>query len=327
MAAPLPGPVKLRPRLDAKIWGGRRLTEFGLHLPDTQLYGEALLTSPDTVVQNGPWTGRTLAELIASDPVGLLGETGCDLAGADNVFPLLIKLIDASDVLSIQVHPNDDQAPVGSRGKTEAWYVLDAEPGAVLYVGLDDPDAFADIAAASRHGDSIGDQMRVLPVRAGDALFIPAGTIHAIGAGILLYEIQQPSAITYRFDDWGRVDADGQARKLHIEEAIAVSDPQSRPEIRRPVVRRSTDPAQPFITCREFGIEVIGLEPLEGMTFLPEAGVSAITCVSGRVVIAQDGESVPVGLGETVVFLGGHREIAIRSYSASQLLHGWIGPG
>ena len=223
------GPIKLQPLLDPKIWGGRRLAEFGFDLPAGEPIGEALLTAPACGIANGPWAGRTLGELIASDPIGLLGPSGLELAGANDVFPLLIKLIDASTALSIQVHPNDAQAPAGSRGKTEAWYVLDATPGAVLYVGLTDPESFAEVSTESRAGISIGGRIRKVPVLPGDALFIPAGTIHAIGAGVLLYEIQQPSAITYRFDDWGRLDDQGNPRELHIENAIAVSDPDSQP--------------------------------------------------------------------------------------------------
>jgi mannose-6-phosphate isomerase len=320
------GPIKLRPRLDPKIWGGRRLAEFGFDLPPSEPIGEALLTVPETVIVNGEWAGKTLGDLVFSDPIGLLGERGRDLAGQDDVFPLLIKLIDASTALSIQVHPNDAQAPAGSRGKTEAWYVLDASEGATLYVGLADPAAFAEVATESRAGQSIGERVRALPVMPGDAVFIPAGTIHAIGAGVLLYEIQQPSAITYRFDDWGRVDAQGRPRELHIEEAIGVSDPESQPIVVRPVPRHAGEAARPFISCREFAIEVLVLRPGERMTLIPEADVSAMTCVAGEASVTQDGQSVPVFLGETVVFVGGRREIGIRSgEDGCQIMHGWIG--
>jgi mannose-6-phosphate isomerase len=323
----LPGPIKLMPRIDPKIWGGRRLERFGIALPSAEPYGEALLTSSDAVIVNGACAGKPLGEFVASDPIRLLGVRGRELASADDDFPLLIKLIDANTALSVQVHPNDENAPAGSRGKTEAWYVLAARPESLIYVGLNDLDQFDEMVASSRAGISIGDRLRAMPVQPGEAIFIPAGTIHAIGAGVLLYEIQQPSAVTWRFDDWNRVDELGQPRELHVEEAIAVTDPNSLPEILRPVPRHAGEPARPFIACPQFGVEVIVLRPGQWMSLMPEADVSALTCVAGEASVTQDGSTVPIALGETVALVAGRRAVELNTTAGCQFMHGWIGTG
>lgn len=186
-------------------WGGDALKRlYGLRTPDDRT-GEALIASTLPGAESVTPDGRTLAE-IAGGPL-----------------PLLLKLIDAREALSVQVHPDDAYAAAhenGKRGKTEAWLILHAEPGARLVYGL---TPGTDVTALQ--GGDIEDHLRWVPVSAGDVLYIPAGMVHAIGAGIVLYEIQQSSDVTYRFWDWDRLDAQGNARRLHWTDACAVARP------------------------------------------------------------------------------------------------------
>lgn len=191
-------------------WGGdglRRL--FGKDIPDDHT-GEALEASTLPGLESRTDDGRTLTE-IAGGPL-----------------PLLLKLIDAREALSVQVHPDDAYAHAhegGKLGKTEAWLILAAAPGARLVYGL---QPGTDVATLSR--EDIESRLRWIPVAAGDVLYIPAGTVHAIGEGILLYEIQQTSDVTYRFWDWGRVDAQGNGRPLHWRKACDVAKGGAQPD-------------------------------------------------------------------------------------------------
>ncbi|HET8522629.1 MAG TPA: type I phosphomannose isomerase catalytic subunit, partial [Thermomicrobiales bacterium] len=205
------GPLSLQPRLDVKPWGGRLLAQFGLPLPSDALIGEAVITAPEAVVGDGPLAGRTLGEIVAADPATASGPLGLAATGGRPRFPLLIKLIDATENLSIQVHPPDDMAVQedDGLGKTEAWHVLTAQPGSALYLGLRPGVGQAEFAAAASAGQPTASLMRRLDACPNTTYLIPAGTVHALGAGVVIYEVQQPSTITYRLDDWGRVDAAG----------------------------------------------------------------------------------------------------------------------
>lgn len=203
-------------------WGGATLAALGKEIPDDTT-GESCevsaLPGQASLVRNGPLAGKSLWEIAE--------EYGTELSGVAGDFPLLVKLIDARDRLSVQVHPGDAYAreKQGKLGKTEAWLVLAAEPGAVLYCGLDTKEDFVSLSADE---EALQKAMRALPVHPGDVLYIPHGLVHAIGAGILLYEIQQSSDITYRVSDWGRLGTDGQPRQLHREDAVQVVRPALR---------------------------------------------------------------------------------------------------
>lgn len=319
------GPFLLQPRLDAKIWGGRRLAAYGLELPAREPIGEAVITSPDALIRNGPYVGRQLGEVIAGDPEGLLSKDGLRLSGGEPVLPLLVKLIDATTDLSVQVHPDDARAPAGSMGKTEAWFVLEAKPGANLYVGLNRAAEFAELAREARAGISVGGRMRTVPARPGEVIFIEAGTVHAIGAGVLLYEIQQPSTVTYRLDDWGRLDDRGQPRELHIEAALAVVEPDLRPQAEVASIRSAAMPAQPCVQCDAFALEVIELKSGEEMELPTEPGPVALTCIEGEVLVAAAGESVELTRGETAVMLADAPPVQLSTEGSARILRGWLG--
>ncbi len=225
-------PIRLKASLHETIWGGRRLEQTGLKdLPEGDVaVGEAWETEVSTIAQNAPYTGKTLGELVEELGKQLLGDDAIAIFGPR--FPLLAKFIDANARLSVQVHPNDDYAATyehGKLGKTEFWYILDTAPGASIMHGFQTSttsSAVQEAIAQVRLEELIHEE----PVAPGDVVFVPAGTVHAIGSGILLYELQEYSDVTYRMYDYGRRDTHGQLRELHVERSLDVSryEPSSR---------------------------------------------------------------------------------------------------
>jgi len=203
-------------------WGGRALNDyFGKDINDDRT-GESLeisaLPGRESVVANGELAGVSLNKVIDM--------WGKDLTGDVEGFPLLLKLLDAREMLSVQVHPDDTYAGEhegGKLGKTEAWLVIAAERGAKLVYGVK-PDTSEELRALVEAGQ-LEDNLRWVSVQPGDVLYIPHGCVHALGGGLVIYEIQQSSDVTYRFWDWGRVGKDGKPRALHTEDALAVSRP------------------------------------------------------------------------------------------------------
>ena len=270
-------PLLLAPTYDAKTWGGRRLESLGKNLPPGQI-GESLESGPGAVIDGGRFGGVTLGELVRTHAASLLGIRGVAAAGSFGDFPLLVKLIDAQQDLSVQVHPDDDSAPAGKRGKTEAWYVLDAQPGARIVSGVRGPIEI----------DRIQDQLVETLVRPGEVYFVPAGTVHAIGEGVLLYEIQQASDVTWRLYDWGR------PREIHVEAALATA----RPELQATRISSLRVPAgrDVLVACRHFALEYWQVDGHLALAAFPEA-FRVLTVLDGEVLIAN----VRIGRGATAV--------------------------
>ncbi|MBI5095039.1 MAG: class I mannose-6-phosphate isomerase [Candidatus Hydrogenedentes bacterium] len=210
-----------------RIWGGQKLhTRYGKPIPSDRAIGEAWLISDHPLhgsrVASGPLQGQTLRQLLARNAAAVLGSRAT--LTKHGRFPLLLKLLDAADYLSVQVHPDDACAAALNEpdvGKTEMWHVLEADSGSELICGLvagATPDTFRNNAAAD-----LEPLLCRFQVQAGDSVFVPAGTVHAIGKGIVLAEIQQNSDLTYRLYDWGRLQLDGKPRDLHIEKSIAAT--------------------------------------------------------------------------------------------------------
>lgn len=218
-------PLRFRPIYKERIWGGRRLASlYGRDLPGAAPIGESweITDRPEgvSVVAEGPLAGTTLAELMAKDRRGLLGDAR-DRAGR---FPLLVKVLDARDILSLQVHPPAALAPsLGGEPKTEMWYFTAVDPGARILAGLR-PGATRQEFERRLGDGSVGDCFHSVPVTAGDAMFLPSGRVHALGAGLVLFEIQESSDTTFRVFDWNRVGLDGKPRDLHIRESLASID-------------------------------------------------------------------------------------------------------
>ena len=216
-------PLRFNPVYKDYIWGGDRIPKlYNRDMPDG-IYAESweISTHPDgtTAIANGPLAGKTLRDLLPEHKTALLGT---NVAGDD--FPLLIKLIDAREVLSVQVHPNDgNAAAVGGEPKTEMWYFMEGDADAQIYCGLK-PGIGKDEFMQAMEDKNFADILRPVPAEPGQAVFVPGGRVHAIDKGSLILEIQQNSNTTYRLYDWGRVGPDGQPRPLHIDKAMEVID-------------------------------------------------------------------------------------------------------
>ncbi len=247
-------PYCLKGVMKAKVWGGRNLERLlAKPLPNQELIGETWEAWEGCVIGNGADEGKTLNHLIERDPTAVLGR-----AAGDRRFPLLFKFIDAQDDLSVQVHPDDAEAVELEHqpfGKTEAWYILHAEPGARLILGFD-RDVTPKQVTASIEDKTLTKLMASVPVQPGDALFVPAGTVHAIGKGIVLAEIQENSDITYRLYDWGR---DSQERPLHIAQSLRVLDFErlTEPKIPSVVLHQEQFDRHFLVACRYFVLELL----------------------------------------------------------------------
>ncbi len=218
-------PLKFKPIYQKKIWGGKHLAKiFNRDLPYEKT-GESWEISQYnnyiSLVENGPLRGISLAELMKNNQEKLLGKN--IKLNANDKFPLLIKFIDANQQLSVQVHPSDKTAlrSADEQGKTEIWYIVAAKPGSELIFGLNQ-DLDRSYLKKAINNKKLSEYLQRVKVKAGDSYFIPAGTVHAIGSGILIAEIQQSSDTTFRLYDWGRVGKDGKPRTLHIERALDV---------------------------------------------------------------------------------------------------------
>ena len=215
-------PLKMKPCYKEYLWGGTRLkTEYGkVDAPAVTAESWELASHPDgmSVVLDGPLRGKTIDELGHMDRDGFWGSE-C----RSERFPLLVKLIDAKQMLSVQVHPSEDTAAVGEQGKAEMWYIVDCEPQAFLYYGFSQKINEEELLRRAKNG-TICEVLNKVPVSKGDVFYILPGTIHAIGAGIVLAEIQQNSNTTFRVYDYLRKGIDGKLRQLHLERAAKVMD-------------------------------------------------------------------------------------------------------
>ena len=224
-AKALGAPLTFTPRLKDYLWGGRELERlFGRDLPEGVIAESWEISGHPagvSVVDSGPLAGRDLPGLVAEFGIDLVGRRGSQTV-ARGEFPLLVKLLDASHALSVQVHPDDAYAAaqgLDEPGKTEMWYILHAEPGARIIHGLKRGTDKAMLRRAVAE-DRVQDILNRVRVRPGDAILVPAGTVHGILSGIVLVEIQQCSDTTFRIHDWGRVGPDGQPRELHVDQAM-----------------------------------------------------------------------------------------------------------
>jgi mannose-6-phosphate isomerase len=293
--------MKLTPAVKDYIWGGTRLRESYNIKSDLARLAEAWVLSchkdGESSVANGVFAGKTLSEVLKDKT--LLGKNALKFEN----FPVLIKLIDAKDNLSVQVHPSDDYAlkNEGEYGKTEMWYVVDCEPGACLYYGFK-KEISADEFKERIHNNTLLEVLNKVPVSRGDCFFIESGTIHAIGAGILIAEVQQNSNTTYRVYDYGRVGADGNPRELHIEKAVAVTNlcPPAAPVLN---LKKSGN----LSSCKYFTTDLLCLDGKDKInadekSFVSVLAVSGEGEICGEHFSAGDSFFLPAGFGETEIF-------------------------
>ena len=287
-------PIRMTPAFRAgglTPWGGRRLKT--VYHKDISVFpaGESLECSALQDMESTDRQGNTLTALSR--------EFGQKLTGRfpGEKLPLLLKLIDAKEKLSVQVHPDDEYAFThenGKFGKTEAWLILDAEKGAELVCGLKPGTERKTLEKACEKGAAVEKLLRRVPVRAGDVVYIPAGCVHSIGAGIMLYEIQESSDLTYRFYDWDRTDAQGRKRPLHIKNALAVTDPEAAPEVQH---WNETPGCTRMIESERFTLDLIRIDGKEKLPAVCDFGF--LTALDGKLTLAWPGGQTEIRKGES----------------------------
>ena len=313
-------PLKFQPILKDKIWGGQKLHQI-LHKPTTSKNaGESWEISDvegDTsVVANGALQGSSLNYLLETHTSDLLGEKNFRQFGTK--FPLLIKFIDAKEDLSVQLHPNDQLAKArhNSFGKTEMWYVVQADPESNLIVGFNQ-EMTQELYLKHLEDKTLQSILNFDTVKAGDAYFIEVGRIHAIGAGVLLAEIQQTSDITYRVYDWDRVDSEGNERELHNDIALEAFDFDMPDNFRVNYTKDSDSPTE-LVSCPYFTTNVFKVND----TILKENTHDSFMiymCVEGAAIIEVDGTVTELSIGETVLVPACIERFSISSNDAKLL--------
>ena len=290
-------PLLLQPSLHTKVWGGRKLeTVLGKDLPTDEPYGESWELHDTATIENGELAGRTVGDVLAEYGTILAGEGNDPAEG----FPLLAKFLDANAWLSVQVHPNDEQAQRLEnfpRGKTEAWIVLSAEPNAQLVIGVQ-PSTTQEAMAEAIRENTLEDLLVKADVQQGDVLYLKANTVHALGDGILIYEIQQSSDLTYRLYDWGRMGLDGKPRELHIDKGVEVSNLTTLPEI-KPI--QDSESQMQVVVAGEYFQTLLHRVNDFSVTIETVGRFHALTCIEGELAIEAEGVSVEFGLGRTVL--------------------------
>jgi mannose-6-phosphate isomerase len=280
-------PLTFEPIFKQRVWGGRTLEQlYGKSLPPAVPIGESWEISDRpgdvNVVANGPLAGRDLHWLMEHEREGLMGNT---LAESGR-FPLLIKLLDAREKLSLQVHPPAEKArQLGGEPKTEMWYIAQAEPGAELFVGLRRGVTRNEFEQRLNAG-TVSDCFHRVPVRTGDAMFLPSGRVHAIGEGLVIFEIQQNSDTTYRVFDWNRAGLDGQPRELHISQSLASIDFNDFEPSLVPREIIDNGPAQVRVLARDtlFSVELVRLAARKRLA-LTKNRLQIIGVTEGEVVL------------------------------------------
>lgn len=321
-------PLKFSPILKDKIWGGTKLKSLFNKAAETDKLGESWELSgyegDESVVTNGFLAGNNLTELIEIYMGELIGDKIFDEYGLS--FPLLFKLIDANENLSIQVHPGDEVAAErhNSYGKTEMWYVVDAEVGAELIIGFSKDCDREEYLAALENG-KVEDLLQKVPVTKGDVFFIPAGMVHAIGKGVVVAEIQQSSDITYRIYDYKRTDDNGNERELHTEQALdvinfsAAVDPKTS-------YNANLNEVTPLVSCEYFTTNMLRFnEPLSRNYATIDSFVSYM-CLEGEFVIDCAGEKVVVNKGDTILIPASIDEIFLIPQGEVTLLEVFVNP-
>ena len=323
-------PLKFEPILKEKIWGGQSLSEnYGKYQGDLKNIGESweisAVSDNLSVVSNGFLAGNNIEEIIEVYMGDITGESVYEKFGIE--FPLLIKLIEARDDLSVQVHPGDDLARErhNAYGKTEMWHILSIESGARIYTGfsgLVSRESYIDAIAAG----TIGELLNAEPAEPGDTFFTPAGRIHAIGAGIVLAEIQQTSDITYRIHDWGRKGSDGKPRELHTDlalDAIDFNETGSGKIINKLLPNKPSE----LVRCRYFDANIINFDRGINRDYNLIDSFVVYLCTEGRFIIRWDTGTETVIRGETVLIPASITNVELIPEPKAGLLEIYINQG
>ncbi|MBE6795118.1 MAG: class I mannose-6-phosphate isomerase [Ruminococcaceae bacterium] len=310
-------PIKLKPVFKEIVWGGNRLkNDYGFESNLNNIAEAWMLCARDdgdNIVENGVFSGKSFKEVVAENK-SLLGRKGEKYAE----FPLLIKFIDAKSDLSVQVHPDDEYARIheNSYGKTEAWYILDCDEGAQLIYGFKN-ELSRDEFRKSIEDNTFLENVNKVNVKKGDIFFIKAGTLHAIGGGILLAEVQQNCNTTYRVYDYGRL-VNGVPRELHIEKAIDVTDTVPPTDSNEPVCVKSGDGFEfkNLCSCEFFNMDTITVEGNYKISGTDDTFISLLVLngngsvsFNGTTVDAKSGDSIFIPAGKGDILISGKMEI------------------
>ncbi|MBT2161786.1 type I phosphomannose isomerase catalytic subunit [Zobellia barbeyronii] len=314
-------PLKFNPILKERLWGGTKLKDVLGKPIENDITGESweLSTVPGdiSVVSNGDLAGASLQDLIEKDPESVLGKSVYKRFGTD--FPILIKFIDAKQDLSIQLHPNDELAKKrhNSFGKTEMWYVMDADDDASLIVGFN-KDVSKEEYAKSIENDTLLDLLNYEKVKEGDTFFINTGKIHAIGAGVLLAEIQQTSDVTYRVFDFNRKDKNGNLRELHTEQALDAIDYNKKDDF-KVEYKNDKNTVNDMVDCPYFKTDFLDLNSGLTQDVTNRDSFTIFMCVGGSATIANENGSVEIKKGETTLLPAASNTIKITTQGAKLL--------
>jgi mannose-6-phosphate isomerase len=320
-------PLKFKPILKERIWGGDKLkTDLG-KTGKSEKYGESwelsAVQGDISVVSNGFLKNNLLEEIIEIYMGDLVGDKVFEIFGIE--FPLLIKFIDANDDLSIQVHPNDDLAMErhNSYGKSEMWYVMDAVPGAKLISGFNKPLTKGEYLT-NLENNTLEQILNKVQVKAGDTFYIPAGRVHAIGAGILLAEIQQTSDVTYRIFDYNRKDSKGVARELHTDLALDAINYSFVSDIKS-VYDNCENQSVNIVTCPYFTTNRLNISSKIERDYARFDSFVVYICCKGKFdIIYNDTEKLQVVKGETVLLPAAISEVTLIPSEYSELLEVYI---
>ena len=300
-------PLKFRPRLKARIWGGESLlARKGAYLPRAdkgRKIGESwdisCVQGDISTVAGGVLKGNDLRELTEVYMGDLVGDKVFEKFG--DVFPLLVKSMDCNELLSVQVHPDDELAAArhGTYGKTEMCYIADAQPGASLYLGFRDPNITREEYLRAVAEERLPELLNRMDAHKGDIFFIPSGTVHALGGGLKIIEVQQTSDITYRIYDWGRTESDGKPRQLHTALAVDAINFGSESGLVKYSTRKNE--AVTAVRCDYFTARVIDLEGSAEFVHAADDSFVIYICTEGHAVLTTDSSTVPLAAGESVL--------------------------
>jgi mannose-6-phosphate isomerase len=297
-------PLKFKPQAKATVWGGNKLrTLFNKSFPAAGKIGESWELSAVqrslSVVTNGFLKGNTIEELTEVYLGELVGEKNYDRFGIE--FPVLVKLIDAAETLSVQVHPDDETARIrhNAYGKTEMWHVLQADSGAGLYVGFNRHLTATEFYDRVQN-NTLLETLNFVEVKPGDTFFITPGTIHAIGKGIVLAEIQQTSDITYRIYDWGREHDPATARAMHVEQAIDIIDYAKKTEAKIDYAARTNEPVE-LVDSPYFVTNLVTINRPLARNLSGNGSFVIYVCTDGAATIQYANGSETVAKGETLL--------------------------
>jgi len=320
-------PLKFKTIYKDKIWGGQKIKTY-LHkdfgsLPNCgETWEISGVKSDVSVVANGDLEGTSLADLLEKYQDELVGEKVYDHFG--NIFPLLVKFIDANDDLSIQVHPNDELAKKrhNSFGKTEMWYVVEADAGSTLISGFNKELTEQEYLEKFNSGH-LTDILNKEDVNADDVFFLPAGRVHTIGKGLLIAEIQQTSDITYRIYDFDRVDDKGNKRELHTEEALAAIDYKHYPEYKTKYQPQKNETVR-LVKCPYFTTNLLDFTTSTSKDYTNLDSFVIYVCVEGEFAVKYNNQDYPVKMGDCILLPQTVDKVQLETISGFKILESYI---